>query len=131
MDQWPFIVLIVSAVLFAQTNPTNAAPAGIHFIKIPLFWIINHQKIKFILKLETNTLNSPGLQYIAQYPWESGFPAAVDAVANGASLFGTLGGTAASKLIESTFHGASMLLSGLLGSHMVNMNTRHFSDMFG
>lgn len=82
-------------------------------------------------KLETNALNSAALNYIAQYPWESGFPAAVDSVANGFSLLGKLTSTAASKFIDSTTHGASMLLSGILGNRMVNMNTRHFSDMFG
>lgn len=76
-------------------------------------------------------MNSAGLNYIAQYPWDSGFPAAVDAVANGFSLLGKLASTAAGKFIDSTTHGAGMLLSGTLGNRMVNMNTRHFSDMFG
>lgn len=129
MDQWPFIVLIISAVLFSRTNPAIGAPAGIYWIEIQLFWV-NYQQVSFI-KLESNTLNSAGLNYIAPYPWESGFSAAVDALANGVSIFGKLVSTAASKAVDSTTHGAGMLLSGTLGNRMVNINTRHFSDMYG
>lgn len=112
MDQWPFIVLIVSAVLIAWTNPAIAAAMD-------------------NINSGGNILYSVGSNYIAPQPWQSGVSAAVDTFANGVSLFGTLVSTGAQKLLDSTTHGAGVLLSGTLGNRMVNIDTRHHLDMFG